>query len=342
MRCGLPLHVNSSRLRLENSKEKARKIPRVAICNSSITRSILDLLSFVLRNSYFSFQEVIYQQVFGCVMSSPVSALIAELVMQEVEEKALATSIVQPRWWRRYVDDANACLTKTAVQQFHDHLNSINPHIQFTVEMPDMSSQEPSIAFLDTSSSRSADGQVKVKVYRKATHTGKYLSFGSHSPAQSKRAVVRSLMDRAHNLPSTPELKQQEEQRVTFDLTMNGYPPQFVNNCRKSSTQIAESEETPVPRATSFTSIPYVQGNSERIKRTLNKANIKTTFKPFRTLENIFRKPKDRTAENRVKGIVYKVQCRSCSFNYIGESKRSWSSRGDEHKPRTRAGNFQP
>ena len=99
------------------------------------------------------------------------------------------------------------------------------PAHQFTIEMPDMSSQEPSIAFLDTSSARSADGQVKVKVYRKATHTGKYLSFDSHSPAQSKRAVVRSLMDRAHNLPSTPELKQQEEQRVTLDFTMNGYPP---------------------------------------------------------------------------------------------------------------------
>ena len=260
--------------------------------------------------------------------------------MQEIEQKALATSIVQPRWWRRYVDDANACLKKDAVQQFHDHLDSINPHIQFTVEMPDMSSQEPSIAFLDTSSSRSADGQVKVKVYHKATHTGKYLSYDSNSPAQSKRAVVRSLMDRAHNLPSTPELKQQEEQRVTLDLTMNGYPPQFVNNCRKSSTQIAESDETPAPRATSFASIPYVQGTSERIKRTLNKANIKTTFKPFRTLESIFKKPKDRPAGNQVKGIVYKVQCRSCSFNYIGESKRSWSSRGDEHKPGTRAGNF--
>ena len=187
---------------------------------------VLDLLSSVLRNSCFSFQEVIhvYQQVFGCDMGSPVSAVIAELVMQEVEQKALATYIVQPCWRRHYVDDANACLKKAAVQQFHDHLNAINLCIQFTVEMPDMSSQEPSIAFLDTSSSRSADRQVKVKVYRKATHTGKYLSFDSHSLAQSKRAVVRSLMDRTYNLPLIPELKQQEEQWVTLDLTTNGHP----------------------------------------------------------------------------------------------------------------------
>ena len=32
-------------------------------------------------------------------------------------------------------------------------------------------------------------------------------------------------------------------------------------------------------------------------------------------------------------GIVYKVKCHDCSFTYIGESKRSWSSRGAEHNP---------
>ena len=29
------------------------------------------------------------------------------------------------------------------------------------------------------------------------------------------------------------------------------------------------------------------------------------------------------------------MSCRTCSFTYIGESKRSWKSRGAEHKPGT-------
>lgn len=36
--------------------------------------------------------------------------------------------------------------------------------------------------------------------------------------------------------------------------------------------------------------------------------------------------------------MVYKVSCRDCSFIYVGESKRSWNSRGAEHDP-GRAGN---
>ena len=77
---------------------------------------ILDLLSFLLHNSYFVFE------VSGCAMGSPVSAVIAELVMQEVEEKALETSPVQPKWWRRYVDDSNACIKRDGVEVFSQPL----------------------------------------------------------------------------------------------------------------------------------------------------------------------------------------------------------------------------
>ena len=83
---------------------------------TSLTQAqVLDLLSFVLNNSYFSSEGTQYHQVFGCAMGSPVSAVIAELVMEEIEEKALASAPVKPRWWRRYVDDSNACLKSESI-----------------------------------------------------------------------------------------------------------------------------------------------------------------------------------------------------------------------------------
>ncbi|XP_068756954.1 uncharacterized protein [Montipora capricornis] len=158
-----------------------------------LTKSqILDLLSFLLHNSYFIFEGTQYHQVSGCAMGSPVSAVIAELVMQEVEEKALETSPVRPKWWRRYVDDSNACMKQNGVEVFHSHLNSMNANIQFTVEMPTITMGKKSIAFVDTNSTVNEDGKLEVGVYRKATHTSKYLDFHSHSPAQSKRAVVKT------------------------------------------------------------------------------------------------------------------------------------------------------
>jgi len=48
-----------------------------------------------------------YQQVFGCSMGSPVSAVIVDLVMANIEAWGLSTSPVAPRWWWRYVDNSN-------------------------------------------------------------------------------------------------------------------------------------------------------------------------------------------------------------------------------------------
>ena len=74
------------------------------------------------------------------------------------------------------------CLPKKDdVEPFHTDLNSINPHIQliFILEMQTACIAQPSIAFLDTNFTVLHDDRREVTVYRKATHTNKYLSFDS-------------------------------------------------------------------------------------------------------------------------------------------------------------------
>ena len=140
-------------------------------------------------------------------------------------------------------------------------------------------------------------------------------------------------MDRAKCIPSTTAQRQSEKQRVVNDLKANGYPESFIKSAGESSKTNTQPRTQEDPKA--YTSIPYVKGVSERVRRILSRENIKTAFKPVRTLGNIFKKPKDRPDKGRLKGIVYKVTCRTCSFAYVGESKRSWKSRGAEHKPGT-------
>ena len=48
---------------------------------------------------------IINMQVFGMAMDSPVSGVIANLVMEDVEQRALASSPVKPLFWKRYFDD---------------------------------------------------------------------------------------------------------------------------------------------------------------------------------------------------------------------------------------------
>ena len=66
-------------------------------------------------------------------MGSPVSVVIDDLVMEHVEVQALSTFTASPRWWFRYVDDSNACIKSTELDNFHRHLNAVNPHIHHRV-----------------------------------------------------------------------------------------------------------------------------------------------------------------------------------------------------------------
>ena len=53
---------------------------------------IILLLAFCLKNTYFSFQDLLYEQVESVVMGSPESPIIAKLYMGYFEQKTLSTA----------------------------------------------------------------------------------------------------------------------------------------------------------------------------------------------------------------------------------------------------------
>ena len=63
----------------------------------SIT-NIIKLLEFVLLNSFFTYENQYYQQISGCAMGSPISATVADIVMEYVEEAAISTA-PHPEIW---------------------------------------------------------------------------------------------------------------------------------------------------------------------------------------------------------------------------------------------------
>ena len=79
-------------------------------------------------------------------MGSPVSVTVANLVVEGVEQRALTTYTSPLPFWTCYVDVTFTVLPTGQIQQFHEHLNSIELTINFTIELK----QEGSVPFLDT------------------------------------------------------------------------------------------------------------------------------------------------------------------------------------------------
>ena len=51
----------------------------------------MDILNLCLTSAYFRYNGKHYKQLHGTAMGSPVSVVVAEIVMQNIEEQALAT-----------------------------------------------------------------------------------------------------------------------------------------------------------------------------------------------------------------------------------------------------------
>ena len=150
-------------------------------------KHIYSLLEFCLTNTYFSFQGNLYEQKEGAVMGSSINPIVANIFMEDFENRALATSPCTPKIWKRFVDDAFTVIRKDQKDAFLDHLNFIHNNTQFTSEDP---SEDGSIPFLDMLGFPDEEGRLKTTVYRKPMHTYQYLHWDSHHVIPSKYSVI--------------------------------------------------------------------------------------------------------------------------------------------------------
>ena len=65
----------------------------------------MDLLNLCLTSTYFRYNGKHYKELHGTAMGSPVSVVVAEIVMQNIEESALSTFQQTITLWLYYVDN---------------------------------------------------------------------------------------------------------------------------------------------------------------------------------------------------------------------------------------------
>ena len=130
------------------------------------TEKFMKLLEFTLTNRILCFKRKFYKQLQGAAMGSPVSPVIANIYMEHFESLSIPKSPTLIMWWFRYVNDVHSTTRKDQVNKLQEHLNSIDPHIKFTIELPGTDE----LPFLDTLT-KPIPNSIESTVYRKPTHT---------------------------------------------------------------------------------------------------------------------------------------------------------------------------
>ena len=77
---------------------------------------------------------------------------------------------------------------------------------------------------------------------------------------------------------------------------------------------------------------PYIRGTSEHSACILKKFNITLGFKSTKTVKNIVCKLKGWRNNLGKAGVIYKIECKDCESNYVGETERCLQDRINEHK----------
>ena len=258
--------------------------------------------------------------------------------MEDLETKAIQSAQNPPSFWRRFVDDTLTIMKSSQIDNFLQHLNSLDQHIQFTKEE---SIPDGSMPFLDVLITPREDGSLDTTVYRKPTHTDLYLQWDSNHTLTSKYGVVGTLHHRAQLICFSPELLQQEEKHLHQALTKCKYPVWALNRAKirskarktrthNKNTNTNNSNQSQKP----YMVVPYHKGVSESLKKTCNKHGIQVYFKGGKTIKSLLMVPKDQDPILKKSGVIYRFKCGrvDCDEEYIGESSRTFAERFREHQ----------
>ena len=162
------------------------------------------------------------------------------------------------------------------------------------------------IPFLDVMVNKRIDGSLGHEVYRKPTHTDRYLNAYSHHHPSQKASLMATLLHCAYKLSDAESLAKEKEHLMTT-LKRNGYNREMI---LKRTAQVEkrnrtlDKEKQPNEKPETYATIPYVAGTSEKISRILKKKDIVTRFKCVTKINQIIPKPKDKIPNNLNKGYT--------------------------------------
>lgn len=288
------------------------------------------LTEFCLKKCYFIFGEHFYVQTDGVAMGSSVGCVMAVIYMNYFESMALAKARViglpVPSLWIRYVDDVFMIFKhdRNSLTELVAFLNDLRPAIKFTTEVE----ENGCLPFLDMSIQKTEDGGLRFKVYRKSTHTGRYLSRDSCHPRHVFGGLVNGLKLRAENICSSSEALKEEKGYLKDVLRANGYSHNELRcldkRCQRSDRGRSRSS------ASRQGCIPFIPGLSDKVKRIFQKAGSDVFLKaPSKLKTQLVRK---KPSSIKRCGVVYQIKCRDCDWTYVGETGRTLAERLAEHK----------
>ena len=232
------------------------------------------------------------------------------------------------RWsfFGRYVDDI--CLVVKKNIDLNDLLiafNNADPEgrIKFTMELE----TNGSLPFLDTLLDHNHNS-LSISVYRKPTHSNRFVHFSSCQPTAQKLGIVRTLSRRAVQLSSNSAICQVENDLLFDAFEKCAYPKNDVKRFMIAIGASRQPEDPSKPKCI----VPFLPGLSNPLTKFLKRWNITVVSKKQNTLGHLLYKRSPDCEFFDQQNVIYRVNCSGCQKCYVGQTRRKVRCRLKDHK----------
>lgn len=198
-------------------------------CNLSSDRHrlIMDLITYVMNNSYLSFRDQVYHQRDGTAMGTSCAPTYANIIVYMLEREIFAEFNTDIRLYRRFLDDVFAYVTATCSERFMTRMNTLHPKLKFEFVV-----DPHEAAFLDLHIHKgerfSHDGRFDLRTHQKKMNLYLYIPYTSmHTPAAKRSFIQTELMRYIRNSSRHDDYLQLRE--LFFNRLLDrGYPRTFL------------------------------------------------------------------------------------------------------------------
>lgn len=300
--------------------------------NPVVASEILNLLEICISKNYFIFNNKLYNQTDGLAMGNPLSPLLADIFMDNLENKiSKLNNFKNCLYWFRYVDDILIAFTGTDRQlnKFFKEVNNIHPQIKFTMEVE----TDKCINFLDLTI-KNCSNKHDFSIYRKNTQSDTTIHASSFHPLAQKLAAYKSMIHRLVSIPMNNN-NYNKELNIIYQIAINnGFKAQTITNIlNQKQKQILINKIFPKNKDNqkTFVSLTFTTNKVNLIAKEFKKLNVNVAFKTNNSLGKFIKNNKDKIKKEDKSG-VYKINCGTCNNYYIGQTGRSFKQRLNEHK----------
>lgn len=277
---------------------------------------VKEALYFLLRDcAVFSWNGKFYKQKDSLAMGSPLSPILARILMSDVINRTLIGLRNQPKFLALYVDDSFWIVDRDDVFHILDTLNKYHHQINFTVEIE----KANQINFLDVSIIRSGSS-ILTNWFKKPFSSSRLLNYFSHHErsciVETAKAYVRMVLKLSNG-----NFFEENKRSLVDILRNNSFPETEIIHIMHDNFTLMTPFEQRTPFDGFYIPIKYWGSLTSNIKKRIESfvPNSRIVGTPDRCNSRIFSHIKDHVELADKSNLVLIFTC-NCNLKLIRHS----------------------